>query len=37
MAASRIRWDRVGRVALICLFAFLVYLYNGPARKLVST
>ncbi len=37
MAASRIRWDRVGRWALICVFAFVVYLYIGPARTWVST
>ena len=37
MAAARIRWDRVGRWALICVFAFVVYLYIGPARTWVST
>ena len=37
MAASRIRWDRVGRWALICVFLFVVYLYVGPARTWVST
>jgi hypothetical protein len=36
-AASRIRWDRIGRWALICVFAFVVYLYIGPARTWVST
>lgn len=36
-AASRIRWDRVGRWALICVFAFVIYLYIGPARTWVST
>ncbi len=34
---TRIRWDRVGRWALICVFAFVIYLYIGPARNWVST
>jgi cell division protein FtsB len=36
-ASSRIRWDRVGRWALICVFAFVIYLYIGPARTWVGT
>jgi cell division protein FtsB len=36
-ASSRIRWDRVGRWALICVFAFVIYLYIGPARTWVTT
>ena len=36
-ASSRIRWDRVGRWALICVFVFVLYLYIGPARTWVST
>jgi septum formation initiator len=36
-APSRIRWDRVGRWALICVFAFVLYLYIGPARTWLST
>ena len=36
-ASSRIRWDRVGRWALICVFVFVLYLYVGPARTWVST
>jgi cell division protein FtsB len=36
-APSRIRWDRVGRWALICVFAFVIYLYVGPARTWVTT
>ncbi len=36
-ASSRIRWDRVGRWALICVFAFVLYLYIGPARTWVTT
>jgi cell division protein FtsB len=37
MATARIRWDRVGRWALICVFAFVLYLYIGPARTWVTT
>jgi cell division protein FtsB len=36
-ASSRIRWDRVGRWALICVFAFVIYLYIGPARTWFGT
>ena len=36
-APSRIRWDRVGRWALICVFAFVLYLYIGPARTWIGT
>ena len=32
--AARIRWDRVGRWALICVFAFVLFLYIGPTRTL---
>ncbi|HEY8638213.1 MAG TPA: septum formation initiator family protein [Solirubrobacteraceae bacterium] len=28
-----IRWDRVGRVALLCVLCGLVLLYVGPARS----
>jgi cell division protein FtsB len=34
---TRIRWDRIGRWALIGVFVFIVYLYVGPARSWVST
>lgn len=34
---SRIRWDRLGRWALIGVFALVVYLYIGPAARWVST
>jgi cell division protein FtsB len=37
MAATRIRWDRLGRWALIAVFAFVLYLYVGPAVNWVST
>ena len=34
---TRIRWDRLGRWALIVVLAFVVYLYIGPAANWVST
>jgi cell division protein FtsB len=37
MVAARIRWDRIGRWALICVFAFVLFLYIGPARSWVGT
>ncbi len=37
MAATRIRWDRLGRWALIAVFAFVLYLYVGPAVNWVAT
>jgi cell division protein FtsB len=33
----RIRWDRLGRWALIGVFALVLYLYIGPALRWVST
>jgi cell division protein FtsB len=33
---TRIRWDRLGRWALIAVFAFVLYLYIGPALTWVS-
>ena len=33
----RVRWDRVGRVALLLLLAGVVALYVQPARSYVST
>ena len=43
MAAARhaarlpaIRWDRVGRCALLAVFAGIVLLYLGPARSLLQ-
>jgi len=29
----RVRWDRVGRVALLCVLVGIVALYVGPARS----
>ena len=34
---TRIRWDRLGRRALIGVFALVLYLYVGPAARWVST
>jgi len=36
-AALRVRWDRVGRVALLGLLVLVVGLYIGPARSYLST
>jgi cell division protein FtsB len=37
MAATRIRWDRLGRWALLAVFAFVLYLYIGPLVSWIST
>ena len=34
---TRIRWDRLGRWALIGVFALVLYLYIGPAIRWVQT
>ncbi len=34
---TRIRWDRLGRWALIGVFALVLYLYIGPAVNWVKT
>jgi cell division protein FtsB len=34
---TRIRWDRLGRWALIAVLGFVLYLYIGPAVTWVST
>src|SRR5690606_15484247 len=36
-AAARIRWDRVGRVALLLVFVGVLALYVNPLRSHVST
>lgn len=36
-AALRVRWDRVGRVALLVLLLLVALAYVGPARSLLST
>ena len=39
MAVARhgIRWDRIGRIALLCVLAFVLYLYIGPTRSWLAT
>jgi cell division protein FtsB len=37
VAAGRVRWDRVGRVALLLVLGLILLLYVGPARSFVST
>jgi cell division protein FtsB len=34
---TRIRWDRLGRWALIGVFALVLYLYIGPAISWIQT
>jgi cell division protein FtsB len=36
-AALRVRWDRVGRTALLLLLLLVALAYVGPARSLLST
>ena len=36
-AHTRIRWDRLGRWALLFVLGLVLYLYIGPARSWVST
>ena len=37
MAAARIRWDRLGRWAILFVLGLVLYLYIGPATRWVST
>jgi cell division protein FtsB len=36
-AGAAVRWDRVGRVAMLIVLLALVYLYIGAARSFLST
>jgi hypothetical protein len=36
-AVQRVRWDRVGRVALLCVLVALVYLYVSAGLRMLST
>jgi cell division protein FtsB len=36
-ARPGIRWDRLGRIALLCVLALLVYLYIAPVKAWVET
>jgi cell division protein FtsB len=35
--APRVRWDRVGRIALLVVLLLVALAYVGPARSLLST
>lgn len=35
--APRVRWDRIGRLALLFVGLLLIYLYINPLRTYVST
>jgi cell division protein FtsB len=35
--APRVRWDRVGRIALLFVGLLLIYLYINPLRTYLST
>jgi hypothetical protein len=35
--AARVRWDRLGRVAMLCVLVVLAYLYLSAGVHLVST
>jgi len=37
VAGSRVRWDRVGRAAMLCVMAALVYLYLSAGIHMFST
>jgi cell division protein FtsB len=34
---ERVRWDRVGRIAMLCVLAALLYLYISAGVRLFST
>jgi cell division protein FtsB len=36
-APGGIRWDRLGRIALLCVLGLVVYLYAGPTRTWFAT
>jgi len=36
-ARARVRWDRLGRVAMLCVLVVLAYLYLSAGVHLVST
>lgn len=36
-AGARVRWDRLGRIALLCVLAALLYLYLSAGVTLFST
>jgi len=36
-ASTRIRWDRLGRWALLAVLGLIVYLYIGPTMTFIAT
>lgn len=36
-APARLRWDRLGKIALLCVLAALLYLYASAGISLLST
>lgn len=36
-AVANVRWDRLGRVALVVVVAFVLLLYIGPAHSYIQT
>ncbi|HEY3758240.1 MAG TPA: hypothetical protein VGL37_00635 [Solirubrobacteraceae bacterium] len=36
-APARLRWDRLGRIAMLCVLAALLYLYASAGLSLLST
>ena len=36
-SAARVRWDRLGRVAMLCVLVILAYLYLSAGVHLLST
>jgi hypothetical protein len=37
MSFTRVRWDRLGRLAMLCVLAALVYLYASAGTRMLST
>jgi hypothetical protein len=37
MALARVRWDRLGRLAMLCVLVALVYLYASAGVHMLST
>ena len=37
MPRARVRWDRIGRTAMLCVLAVLVYLYVSAGVRMFST
>ncbi len=37
VAGARVRWDRLGRLAMLCVLAALLYLYLSAGMHMLST